>query len=445
MLGFTAFTPTYGLLVAKLIGRMSPQGVIRRQRVPGETRSDNRWQVVSRRQLEFELKRGETMREKIDAVLKYAIEHGDAPGCAAIVLDRTSIRYAGAFGVRDLDARTPMTLDTVFRLASMTKAITSVAAMQLVERGRLHLDQPVASVLPVFGALGVLTGFYGDKPAIRPPRTPVTLRHLLTHTSGFAYEFWNAPLREWVRITGNPGVLSGKRAGLMTPLTCDPGAAWVYGISTDWVGQMVEAASGETLDKYLAANVLGPLGMAETCYEPTAAMNARMVGLSARDGDGLRAMPHAHPPAQEIWNGGHGLHSTAADYARFLQMLLNCGTLDGAHILQAKTVALMGENHIGDLLVTRLNTIAPNLVQDAEFFPGMRKTHGLAYMINCEQWPHRRAIGSGFWAGLFNTFFWIDPTHGIAGLLLMQVLPFADARVMAALDAFEEAVYSTTK
>ncbi len=383
------------------------------------------------------------MRDKIDAVLKQAVAHGDVPGCVAMVLDRESIQYAGAFGVRDLDNGRPMTLDTTFRLASMTKAITSVAAMQLVEQGRLALDQSIASVLPAFGELGVLTGFYGENPAIRAPRTPVTLRQLLTHTSGLAYEYWNAPLRKWIQRSGNPGVLSGQRAGLMTPLVCDPGAAWVYGSGIDWVGQMIEAVSGTTLDKYLAANVLDPLGMRDTGYVPTPAMTARLVGVSARDADGvLGAVPFQAPPAQEIWNGGHGLISTAADYARFLQMLLNRGALEGTRVLAAKTVAVLGENHIGDLLVTRLETIAPWLTLDAEFLPGMQKKHGLAYMINCEQWPNRRAIGSGFWAGLLNTFFWIDPTNGIGGLLMLQLLPFADGLAMALLDGFEEAVYS---
>jgi methyl acetate hydrolase len=230
----------------------------------------------------------------------------------------------------------------------------------------------------------------------------------------------------------------------MTPLVCDPGAAWHYGSGIDWAGLMIEAVSGTTLDKYLAENVLDPLSMRDTRYEPTPAMNARLAGVSARDADGtLSTLPFQSPPTPEIWNGGHGLISTAADYARFLQMLLNRGALAGTRVLAAKTVDLMGENHIGDLLVTRLETIAPRLTLDAEFLPGMQKKHGLAYMLSCEQWPNRRAIGSGFWAGLLNTFFWIDPINGIGGLLMLQQLPFADGRVMALLDSFEEAVYST--
>ena len=383
------------------------------------------------------------MTKRIGSVLSTGIERGQAPGCVAMVVDRTSTRYASAFGVRDLATAAPMQVDTMFRLASMTKAITSAAAMQLVERGKLTLDTPVAKVLPEFGALGVLTGFYGDTPAIRPPSHPVTLRHLLTHTSGLGYEFWSAPLTQWLKVTGTPGILSGQLSTLRTPLLHDPGAAWTYGRGTDWVGRMVEATSGQTLDTYVQHHLLTPLGMHETSFDPSPALTPRMAELAIRDASGgLAPLPFEWPAGHELWNGGHRLHSTAADYARFLQMLLNGGTFHGARVLESNTVERMGQNHIGDLWVTNLRTVQPAYTNDAEFFPGMRKKHGLGYMINCEQWPNRRAIGSGCWAGVFNTYFWFDPAHGLAGLLMTQVLPFADHGTMALLDAFEEAVYT---
>lgn len=383
------------------------------------------------------------VQARLDDVLEAAVAGGDVPGCVAMVVDRTDTRYARSVGRRALDGEIPMALDAVFRLASMTKAVTSIAALQLIEQGRLHLEQPVASVLPEFAELGVLTGFYGEHPAIRPPRSPVTVRHLLTHTSGLAYEYWSAPLQRWTKLTGNPGVLSGKRAGLMTPLIADPGALWMYGIGTDWAGLLVEAISGQSLDRYFADHITGPLGLHDTAFELAAEQAARLVGVHARGADGvLQSIPFQRPPGHELWNGGHRLHGTAPDYARLLRMLLNRGTLDGARILAEQTVQLAHRNHIGDLLVTRLDTLAPAVTLDAEFFPGMRKQHGLAYMLTAEQWPGRRAVGSGFWAGLFNTYFWIDPTHGIAAVLMMQLLPFADARALALLDAFERAVYA---
>lgn len=384
------------------------------------------------------------MTARIDSALKAAVDAHQIPGCVAAVFDQTSTLYSTAFGVRALDMPTPMTVDTVFRLASMTKAITSIAAMQLVELNKLTLDQPVAEVLPEFGQLKVLTGFYGEHPALRTPARPATLRHLLTHTSGLAYQFWNAPLTRWLEVTNTAGILAGTFAGLTAPLTCDPGAAWVYGSGTDWAGRMVEAASGKTLDVYLEESILGPLGMHETRFEPTAAMRARMVGVTARDPNGtLTALPFEWPAGHEYWNGGHRLHSTAADYTRFVQMLLNRGTFNGTQILQSATADVMHQNHIGELLVTNLETVAPSFTANAEFFPGLQKKHGLAYMLNAEQAPGRRAADSGFWAGVFNTFFWFDPHHQLGAILLMQTLPFADTVTMAVLDQFEAAVYAT--
>lgn len=383
------------------------------------------------------------MSRRIEQVLRDGVAQGDAPGCVALVVDREDVRYAGAFGVRSLADGTPMTVDTTFRLASMTKAIGSVAALQLVEQGRLHLDQPVASLVPEFAELGVLTGFYGDTPAIRPARSAATLRQVLTHTSGCAYEFWNGPMAKWVRLTGNPGPLSCTREALRRPLVCDPGSAWVYGTSTDWAGLMVEAASGDTLDVYLERHVTGPLGMSDTRFQATPDMDARLTGLHHRDAHGAWApMPFAWPDTVDLWNAGHRLHGTAGDYGRFLQMLLNEGTHAGTRVLEARTVALAGENHIGDLMVTCLESVAPAFVCDAEFQPGTRKKHGLAAVISCEQLPGRRAPGSSCWAGVFNTFFWFDPTHGIGAVLMTQTLPFADPAVMRLLDAFEEAVYA---
>ena len=384
------------------------------------------------------------MTTRIDSALKAAVDAHQLPGCVAAVFDHTATLYSAAFGVRALDTGTPMTVDTVFRLASMTKAITSIAAMQLVEQHKLALDQPVAQVLPEFGKLKVLIGFYGEHPALRAPARPATLRHLLTHTSGLAYEFWNAPLARWLQVTNTAGILAGTLAGLTAPLTCDPGAAWVYGSSTDWVGRMVEAVSGKSLDVYLEESLLGPLGMHETRFEPTAAMRSRMAGITARDPNGaLAALPFEWPDTHEYWNGGHRLHSTAADYTRFVQMLLNRGTFNGFQALKPATVDLTHENHIGELMVTNLETVAPTFTANAEFFPGLKKKHGLAYMLNAEPAPGRRATGSGYWAGVFNTFFWFDPHHKLGAILLTQTLPFADAVTMAVLDSFEAAVYAT--
>jgi CubicO group peptidase (beta-lactamase class C family) len=237
--------------------------------------------------------------------------------------------------------------------------------------------------------------------------------------------------------------LSCTRDALRRPLVCDPGSAWVYGTSTDWVGLMVEAASGDALDVYLARHVTGPLGMRDTRFCTAPDLDARLAALHSRDDRGAWApMPFSWPEQAEMWNAGHRLHGSAADYGRFLQMLLNQGSHAGTRLLEPRTVELICENHIGDLMVTCLESVAPAFVCDAEFQPGTRKKHGLAAMLSCEQLPGRRAPGSGCWAGVFNTFFWFDPAHGIGAVLMTQTLPFADPAVMGLLDAFEEAIYA---
>jgi CubicO group peptidase (beta-lactamase class C family) len=380
----------------------------------------------------------------IDQVLRRAAEAGDIPGVVACVANDRDVIYEGAFGKRKLNADAPMTIDTVFRIASMTKAVTSVAAMQLIEQGKLQLDQPVASVIPAFGELQVLLGFYGDNPALRPPTCQATIRHLLTHTSGLGYEIWNTNLGTYQKVTKTPNISSGLKAAFRNPLVADPGSMWNYGINTDWLGYVVEEVSGQSLGSYMKRNIFEPLGMKDTSFNETDEQKTRMVTVHARQADGsLVPTDFSWPAGREFDNGGHGLVSTVRDYQAFVRMLLNEGTYNGSRVLQADIVAQMRQNHIGELLVTMMKTANPTLSNDAEFFPGMKKKHGLGFVINTEQWPGMRAAGSCAWAGLFNSFYWFDPTKRIAATIMMQLLPFADQKAMDVFTAFEKAVYAS--
>jgi len=380
----------------------------------------------------------------IDQVLRHATEAGEVPGVVAIAANDQEVIYEGAFGKRNINAAAPMTMDTVFRIASMTKAVTSVAAMQLIEQGKLQLDQTVASVIPAFGELQVLVGFYGDNPALRPPASQATIRHLLTHTSGLGYEIWNTDLGRYQKVTNTPGIVSGQKAAFRNPLVADPGSTWNYGINTDWLGRVVEEVSGQTLGVYMRRNIFDPLGMKDTGFSETEEQKKRLVTVHARQADGsLAPIDFSWPAGREFENGGHGLVSTARDYLAFVRMLLNEGTYNGARVLRADTVAQMRQNHIGDLLVTMMKTANPVMSNDAEFFPGMKKKHGLGFVINTEQWPGMRAVGSCCWAGLFNSFFWFDPTKRLAATILMQILPFADPKAMEVYTAFEKAMYAS--
>ena len=383
----------------------------------------------------------------IDQVLRQAVEAGEVPGVVAVAADDNGVIYQGAFGRRSLAREAPMTPDTVFRIASMTKAITATAAMQMVEQGKLALDQPAGEVVPELAAPMVLEGFDdAGQPKLRPAKEKVTLRRLLTHTAGFVYDTWNENQARFARVTDLPAARTGKLAALNAPLGFEPGERWEYGINIDWAGRMVEAAAGQNLEAYMQANIFAPLGMRDSSFDPRPDWTTRTVQVHARQADGSLTPVETAPPLpdREFYPGGGGLFSTAPDYIAFLRMLLNGGQSDdGAQVLRPETVALMAENHMGPLDVLPLKTFKPDFSNDAEFFPGMSKKWGLSFLINTEDAPAGRSAGSLAWAGINNTYFWLDPKKRVAGVLMTQILPFADSKVLGLLDRFEAAVYAS--
>ncbi len=381
-------------------------------------------------------------RDEIDSVLQRAVSAGQVPGVVALAASREGPLYQGAFGKRLADG-SPMTTNTVFWIASMTKAVTGVAAMQCVEHGKLALDQPAGEITPELAEPLVLEGFDADgKPILRAARRQIILRLLLTHTAGLVYDIWNANLKRFVETTGFPSARSRTLASLNAPLAFHPGERWEYGISIDWIGRMVEKVSGQDLETYMHEHIVQPLGMHDTGFTQGEAQAARAAQVHARGPDGsLEPIAMTAAAKSEFLAGGGGLFSTGPDYLTFLQMLLDDGTSNGAQILRPETVTLMAENHIGDLDVQLLRTEAPVMSNDAEFFPGLSKKWGLTWLINTHDVRGGRSAGSLAWAGLFNTYYWLDPKRRISGLLLTQILPFADPTVLRLLDDFEGAVY----
>jgi methyl acetate hydrolase len=384
---------------------------------------------------------------QIDAVLRRAVEAKEVPGVVAMAATDKGILYEGAFGTRDLAKGPDMTTDMIFRLASMTKAVTSVAAMQLVEQGKLQLDQPIGNVLPELSAPQVLEGFDDSgSPRLRPAKRPITLRHLLTHTAGFGYEIWDSDLVRYVKVSGTPSTSTGKLASLRLPLVFDPGERWEYGINLDWAGRAIEAVSGQPLEAYFREHIFTPLGMTDTDYVISAAQQRRLVRMHQRTPDGpLEPITLPDPPWREFWSGGGGLYSTGRDYLTFLQMLLNQGRLNGAQLLRPETVTLMGENQIGEIAAGILKTANPQRSNDVDFFPGIPCKWGLGYMINTQPGPNGRTAGSLTWAGIFNTYYWLDPQKRVAGVFLTQILPFADYKAVALYGEFERGVYDALK
>jgi CubicO group peptidase (beta-lactamase class C family) len=376
----------------------------------------------------------------IDAVLHAAVRRGVAPGIVAGAATNDAVLYQRAFGQRDARAHLDMTPDTVFWIASLTKAITSVAALQQVEQGRLSLDGDCGDILRELRDVPVLEGFdaYGVL-RLRRARRPITLRSLLTHTSGMTYFSWHADTARYIDHAGLPHLFTCANRALATPLAHDPGDGWNYGIGLDWVGKLVEGVTGQTLEQYFRDRILVPLKMDDTAFRIRPDMRRRLAKVYERRGDAMHEIELELPQDPEFLMGGGGLYSTVPDYLRFMRMILNDGELDGARILTADTVAAMCRNQIGDLEVGRLvSTEAGG--HDLEMLPGIPKKWGYGFLINTREAPTGRSAGSLAWAGTANCYYWIDRTRKIAGVTMMQFVPFADPQAIDAALAFETAV-----
>jgi methyl acetate hydrolase len=380
----------------------------------------------------------------IDELLRQKSADKEIPGVVAMAANGNEVIYQGAYGKRDLSKDDAMTADSVFWIASMTKAITSAGAMQLVEQGKLSLDAPIGEVLPDLAAPQVFEGFDSNgEPNLRPAKCEITLRHLMTHTAGFAYDLWNGDMVRYLEKTGLPSITSCKNDALKTPLMTDPGTRWEYGINIDLVGKAIEAVSGKRLDSYLRDHLLTPLGMTDTSFRIGESQRHRLVAMHARAEDGsLAPTPFELDQDPEFHMGGGGLYGTAGDYIKFTQMILNKGRANGTEVLKPETVAMMGQNHIGQLNMTRMTSAVAGATNDVDLYPDMDKKWGLSFLINTARTPEGRSPGSLAWAGLANTYFWIDPSRDVAGVILMQVLPFIDLKCVEAFAGFESGVYA---
>ena len=377
-------------------------------------------------------------------MLEQAVAERVVPGVVAVAGTRDGTAYEGAFGQTSVTGGgTAVTPDTFFWIASMTKAMVSAAALQLLERGDIELDQPVADVLPAFGELQVLEGFEGDEPRLRSPKTQATMRHLLTHTSGASYFFSNDDVLRYHEYSGIPSPVAGKVAMLQMPLVADPGTRWEYGTSTDWLGQVIEKISGKDLETHCREHIFGPLGMADTTFIPTEQQRARLMTMHTRTPDGgLAEFPLPEPEDPDFLSGGGGASSTGPDYLRFLRAFLRGGELDGERILKPQTVDLALQDHLGGVPLPELvKSSAPMFSNDIPAWP-IKCGWGLGFQTALEDMEGMRRAGTGFWAGLSNCYFWLDRATGVAGVFLTQVLPFFDERIVDTALAFERAVYA---
>ncbi|WGU40602.1 MULTISPECIES: serine hydrolase [unclassified Phenylobacterium] len=373
--------------------------------------------------------------QTIQALLDEAVANGAAPGLTAAIAhpDGTdSFHAAGVRGAADPSAMRP---DDTFWIASCTKAITSAAALQLVERGVLDLDAPVGERLPNLASPQVLEGFDADgAPRLRPASTPLTLRRLLTHTSGLAYDFFHADLARYYASAGASLMESAPSAPV---LAFDPGDGWQYGIGIDAVGWLVEQAAGQGLDAYVAEHVTGPLGMTDTAFVATPELEARAAGMHHRTPDGA-FVPAPHLPASPVYYGGGGLRSTAPDYLKFLRAVI---AEDGGGVLGPRTLRWLRDADSA-MPAGDLDTAMAPISHDFRPLPGTPKTWTLGFLRNEADVPGMRRAGSLAWGGLANCYYWADPASGVAGVLCGQFLPFGDPGMLAAFEALERAVYA---
>jgi methyl acetate hydrolase len=371
----------------------------------------------------------------IDALLEGAVESGTCHRVAATVVERDGVLYDRAAGLAGPE--------TLFRNASMTKAVATTAALQLVEQGRLELDAAVESVLPEFGEIQVLEGFDGDRPVLRAPASRPTIRQLMSHTSGLSYFFLNDKLLRYGAATGLPSPLEGKKEALFAPLVRDPGTAWEYGVSTDWLGLVVERIAGQALGAYVAEHVYDPLGMTSSTFTPSVEQRSHLLDVRLRQPDGtLGPVAIDVPPEPEWDSGGHGSYGTIGDYGRFIRAWLGDGELDGHRVLGAETIAMALSDHLGGApLPEMMRSCVPELANDVPSL-SVPQGWGLGFHLFLTDLPGMRSAGSGDWAGLFNCYYWIDRVTGVGAVFMTQILPFYDARIVELLQSFEVAVYA---
>ncbi|MCA6215165.1 beta-lactamase family protein [Ideonella sp. B7] len=388
-----------------------------------------------------------TLQTALDGLLHQSVHrHGGVPGVVAMVTDRLTEIYAGAAGVREWGQEAPMTLDTVFAIFSTTKAMTATLALQLIEEGRLNLADPAGDYVPEIDALQVLDGFDADgQPRLRPPKRRITINDLLLHTSGLCYEFFSEDDLRFRTAREIPTIVSSTFASIRTVLLHEPGAAWTYGVNLDWLGRVIEQLRGARLGEVMRQRLFDPLGMVDIGFQMSPSMKTRRAVIHDRAANGaLTTLPDLvlpDPPPMDM--GGHGLYATVGEYMKFIRMVLNGGLGPHGRVLKAETVDAMAVDGLRTLglSVGGWTTSIPPLSNSGDFFPGTPKGWGYSFLINRERTPSGRTPGSLMWAGLANSYFWIDRTAGIGGYWATQILPFQDAVSYPGFVEFETTVY----
>ncbi|MDP9899191.1 serine hydrolase domain-containing protein [Variovorax ginsengisoli] len=390
------------------------------------------------------------LKTMADGILQRTVNAaGGAPGVVAMATDRKGNIYEGAAGVRELGKDQPMTADSVMAIFSTTKALTGTAIMQLVEEGKIRLDDAAKTYVPEIAEIQVLDGFdAAGQPKTRAPRRDITLRDLMLHTAGFSYEFFSHDDLKLRTARNIPTVVSSTFESIRTVLVHEPGERWTYGVNIDWLGKVVEQQRGKRLGEVMKERIFAPLGMVDIGFEMSDAMRARRATLHDRAKDGkLTPMPDLvlpQPPSMDM--GGHGLYATVGEYMKLIRMFLNDGVGEYGRVLRPETVAVMSKNGLPEGMTSGgWTTSIASLSNDGEFSPTVRKSWAYTFQVNEEDTPTGRPAGSLMWAGLANLFYWIDRKTGVGGYWGSQILPFHDVSSYAGFVEFESAVYRSLR
>jgi methyl acetate hydrolase len=388
------------------------------------------------------------LRSACDGILQRVASGKDrVPGVVAMITDRSANTYEGAAGERVLGSGHLMTPDTVFAIFSTTKAIAGTSVLQCLEEDKLDLDAPAKTYVPDIGRLEVIDGFdAAGEPKLRAPKRDITTRMLMLHTAGLGYDFFNATYNRLAQERGQPSVITCSKASMMTPLLFDPGDKWEYGSNIDWCGQVVESIRGKRLGEVMKERIFAPLGMEDIAFSMTPSMRERLAAIHQREADrSLTPLPDLQLPADpEVHMGGHGLYASIGEYMKFIRMWLNDGAGPHGRVLKKETVEAAVRNGLqSHQKVVMLPGVIPSLSNDAEFFPGLKKSWCYTFMINDEDAPTGRPAGALGWAGLANTFYWIDRKNGFGGYWATQILPFADPTSFGGYLEFETAAYAS--
>jgi CubicO group peptidase (beta-lactamase class C family) len=353
---------------------------------------------------------------RIHAAMERYISHGDVAGSVALVSRRGKVAYLDVQGNMDIEGKKPMRADSMFRIASMTKPIASIAAMMLYEQGYFQLNDPVSKFIPEFKNPKVAVASAPAPYKVIPADREITIRHLLTHTAGLPNTYVGFMVSDFNKLSAerkpSDTVCDMTRKLAKMPLEFEPGTQWAYGPATDVLGCLVEIISGMTLEQYFQQKIFTPLGMTDTYFNMPEDKLARLSTIYRPAApNGILPVAMTVPRTTRYFSGAGGLISTAGDYARFCQMLLDGGTLDGTRLVSRKTIELMTKNHIGDAKLWAS-------------LPGRRFGLGFSVVTDLGESANLGSAGSYGWGGAFGTYFWVDPKEKSFAILMIQIRPY---------------------